>query len=147
MYRMAIRRFYQLYLMILFSCSTQVEPPELEVMLADTLKVNEKVLAKIFSKNNNWEIIKAYVDCEGIQDLNGIELDNEKIRGCTKELFVKNDTILIQFTPTELGPEEFGQIMVLMNKGNNEYQLVKSGFSYVVVQNKTMDDLNRIGVE
>ncbi len=133
MFQMAIKLITLLLFLSLFSCNNQVEHVELEVLVRDTVKVEEKVLVRVYSKNIDWKIIKAYFDCQDKLEPNKIDLLNETIEGCNKELFVKDDTILIQFTPAKSGYQEFGKIKALMKKGTHEYKVLESGFSYVVV--------------
>ncbi|WP_373523866.1 hypothetical protein [Aquiflexum sp.] len=131
---MVIRLIKLLILFSFFSCSSSGKRLELEVLVKDTVQVDEKVLARIYSNNSDWEIIKAYFDCEENPMSDKINVLNETIEGCVKELFVRNDTIVIQFVPAKLGPAEFGNIKVLMKKKAEEYKVLESGFNYVVVK-------------
>jgi hypothetical protein len=135
MYLTAIR-LTALFILIglLSSCSNQAGYTELEILVSDTVKIEEKVLARIYSNNSDWKIVKAYFDCE--EKLKGDKVDvlNETIEGCRKELFVRNDTVIIQFTPTKLGFNHFGKIKTLMKKRSDEFKILESDFSYIVVQ-------------
>jgi len=107
---MVIKKLLKLLpLLGLLSCGTTSKDVELEVLIKDTVNVEEKVLAKVYSNNSDWKLIKAYFDC--INDsISSIDFSNETIEGCSKDLFVKNDTVLIQFTPKKTGHQHFGRI-------------------------------------
>ena len=55
-------------------------------------------------------------------------------KGCEKELFVKNDTILIGFTPNELGVRSFDGIEVLIKDNDLNFKIVSFSFTYKVVE-------------
>lgn len=131
---MVIRLIKLLILFCFFSCGNSGGHLELEVLVKDTIEVDEKVLARIYSNSSDWKIIKAYFDCEERPVSDKVDVLNETVEGCVKELFVRNDTIIIQFIPAKLGPAEFGKIKVLMKKRPEEYKVLESGFNYIVVQ-------------
>ncbi|MFC4874291.1 hypothetical protein [Negadavirga shengliensis] len=134
MYLTVIRLIALFFLLGLFSCSNQVEYIELEVLVSDTVKIEEKVLARIYSNNSDWKIVKAYFECEDKLKADKVDALNETIEGCSKELFVRNDTVIIQFTPTKLGLNDFGKIKTLMKKGSDKFKVLESDFSYIVIQ-------------
>ncbi len=129
-----IRNVVFAILFCFFSCSDSTQIIELEYMVKDTVKVDEKVLAKVYSNNSDWKIAKAYFDCDQNNGLGKINKIDESIYGCRKELFIRDDTVLIQFTPTKLGYFNFGKITALLKNGQNGFQVLETDFSYLVVK-------------
>ncbi|TDQ18579.1 hypothetical protein DFQ04_0381 [Algoriphagus boseongensis] len=105
---------------------------ELEILKNDTVSINEDVLVRIYTSEKNWKIVKAYFDCNISFDQEKVDESKESIEGCQKELFVLNDTILIQFNPTKTGLNNFGEIKALVKNTENEFKILKSDFSYFV---------------
>ncbi|MCE7057191.1 hypothetical protein LZF95_21095 [Algoriphagus sp. AGSA1] len=114
-----------------FSCDNNDEVV-LEFVIKDENIVDEELIAKAFLNRNNWEIVNAYFDCESPKMIN-YSKDKEGINGCEKELFVKNDTIYIGFTPTKLGVNTFDGIEVLIKSKNSNLKIVSGSFNYNVV--------------
>lgn len=115
---------------IFFSCKKK-DDVALKVVLNDENLVNKELVAKVFLTNHNWEIVHAYFDC-GNQML--INFPEEKIQGCEKELFVKNDTIFIGFTPNETGMRSFDGIEVLIKDKDLNLRIVSFSFNYKVAE-------------
>ena len=76
-----------------------IDEPDIEIVHKDTFDSGQKHLVKIFSKDEQWKIIKGYFDCDSLSSLD-IDKDREVVIGCDKELFINNDTVLIQFIPS-----------------------------------------------
>jgi hypothetical protein len=127
-----LKSFLLSVLIGLSACSHSSHEPRLEVWAPDTVKANEKVLVQIYSVEPEWKVTKAYFDCTN--DL--VNVQNETIEGCSKALFVEQDTILIEFTPTKLGRIKFPEIKVLLKRGTNDFSVLETGFDYVVVGDK-----------
>jgi len=134
MYLIIIRLIYLIFFISIVSCRNSSPQLDLNVLINDTVNVNEKVIAKIYPNDRNWNIIKAYFDCENNLKSNKINILDETVDGCTKELFVRNDTIIIQFVPSKVGVGEFGQIKALMKRGKDEFKVLESDFNYIVIQ-------------
>ena len=101
-------------------------------MVEDTIRKNEKTLIKIFSKNMEWGIVKAYFDCD-ITSNQYVDTIHGEIAACDKKLFVRNDTVLIQLTPANNGRKKFQAVKILLKgKTRNEYGIIDTTFHYFV---------------
>lgn len=127
-----LKWFFLLLLLGLTSCTLSSHEPRLEVLAPDTVRVDQKVLVRIYSLEPDWKVNKAYFDCTN--DL--VNVQNETIEGCTKALFVEQDTIMIEFTPTKLGQIKFPKIKVLLKRGTNDFSVLETGFEYFVLGDK-----------
>lgn len=79
------------------------------------------------------KVTKACFDCTKCSKPNLVNVQNETIKGCSKALFVEQDTILIEFTPSKLGKIKFPEIRVLLERGANDFSVFETGFEYTVV--------------
>lgn len=118
----------------LSACSLSSHEPRLEVLAPDTVRVDEKVSVRIYSLEPEWKVTKAYFDCTKRPKPDVVNVKNETIEGCSKALFVEQDTILIEFTPTKVGQIKFPEIKVLLKRGINDFSVLETGFEYVVVE-------------
>lgn len=129
---------FKSYLLSLFiglsACSPSGHEPRLEVWAPDTVRVDERVSVRIYSVEPEWKVTKAYFDCTNRPKPDLVNVQNETIEGCSKALFVEQDTILIEFTPTKLGKIRFPEIKVLLKRGTNDFSVLETGFEYVVVE-------------
>jgi hypothetical protein len=128
-----IFKSYLLFLFIgLSACSLRHQKPRLEVLAPDTVKIDKKALVRIYSLEPEWKVSKAYFDCINLPKPALVNVQNETIEGCAKALFVEQDTILIEFTPTRLGQIKFPEIKVLLKRGANDFSVLETGFEYIV---------------
>ena len=129
---------FKSYLLSLFiglsACTLSSHEPRLEVLAPDTVRVDEKVSVRIYSVEPEWKVTKAYFDCTKRPKPDLVNVQNETIEGCSKALYVEQDTILIEFSPTKLGKIKFPEIMVLLKKGTYDFGVLQTGFEYVVVE-------------
>lgn len=129
---------FKSYLLSLFiglsACSPSCHEPRLEVWAPDTVRVDERVSVRIYSVEPEWKVTKAYFDCTNRPKPDLVNVQNKTIEGCSKALFVEQDTILIEFTPTKLGKIRFPEIKVLLKGGTNDFSVLETGFEYVVVE-------------
>lgn len=129
-----LKWFFLLLLLGLTSCTLSGHEPRLEVWAPDTVRVDERVSVRIYSVEPEWKVTKAYFDCTNRPKPDLVNVQNETIEGCSKALFVEQDTILIEFTPTKLGEIRFPEIKVLLKRGTNDFSVLETGFEYVVVE-------------
>ena len=88
-----------------------MDDPKIEIISADTIGIGEPFLAKIFLADSDYKLIDAYFDCETVQNPTVDTVVNttnkrKRLDGCTKGLFVDNDTIFISFTPSLPGQKK-----------------------------------------
>ncbi len=96
---------------IISSCSKSQKGNDLIVInKTDYALIGEKYCVKIYPKNRNVEIKKAYIQCEKKE----VDVTDYKIIGCSKQLLVKNDTISIFFAPKLSGKKIFEKISLVL---------------------------------
>lgn len=127
---------FLLLLLGLTSCTLSSHEPRLEMLAPDTVRVDQKVLVRIYSLEPEWKVTKAYFDCTKRPKPDLVNVQNETIEGCSKTLFVEQDTILIEFTPTKVGKIKFPEIKVLLRKDANYFNVIETGFEYFVLGGK-----------
>ncbi len=132
------RYVFSVLVIFLLSCSgkqqkrNSIEKLEVNILVEDTIRKNEKTLIKIFSKYTEWGIAKAYFDCD-ITSNQYVDTIHWGIAACDKELFVRNDTVLIQLTPTSKGGKKFEAVKILLRgKTTNAYGIIDTTFHYSV---------------
>jgi hypothetical protein len=118
---------------VVFSCvGSKNDSVNLLVSNIKPVNIGEELTVEIYLDNSDWEIIKAYFDCENNQELDVI---NKSITGCDKELFLENDTIFIGFRPTVTGRKKFSPITVLAENKIRELKILNTSFEYEVMEN------------
>lgn len=125
-------RFLLLLLLGVTSCTLSSHEPRLEVLAPDTVRVDQKVFVRIYSLEPEWKVTKAYFDCTKLPKPDLVNVQNETIEGCSKALFVEQDTIMIEFTPTKLGKIKFPEIKVLLKNEGDNFSVCEVGFAYFV---------------
>jgi hypothetical protein len=111
--------------------------PTVKLLTPDTINVNEKFQAKIFLSDKNYELIAAYFDCQLVNNptvdtVINTKNDYKRLDGCKKGLFVKNDTILIEFMAVAAGKKKFEEITILTSDQNRIFRTQICTFDYYV---------------
>jgi hypothetical protein len=119
---------------------TPLDNPKIEIISPDTIILGEPFFAKIFLADNNYKLIDAYFDCKTVDNPTVDTVVNtidklKRLDGCTKRLFVGNDTILISFTPAVPGQKTFEEITVLTRDNERIFRTQKYTFDYYVAEN------------
>lgn len=116
-----------------------IEDLKVERISPDSITVGEPFLAKIFITDKDYRLIDAYVECTTIENPTVDTAANpankrKRLDGCTKGLFVHNDTIFISFTPSLPGQKAFEEITLLTKDSNQVFRTQKYTFDYYVVK-------------
>ena len=118
----------------------QLDDPKIEILSADTIGIGEPFLAKIFLADSDYKLIDAYFDCKTVENPTVDTVVNttnkrKRLDGCTKSLFVDNDTIFISFTPSVPGQKTFEEITLLTRDNERIFGTQKYTFDYYVAEN------------
>jgi len=113
--------------------------PSVELLAPDTIEVNEKFKAQIYLGDKNYRLIAAYFDCQLVANPTVDTVvytanDYKRLDGCKKELFVKNDTIRIEFQPTTSGIKTFSEITILTLDKEQIFRTQNYSFRYYVAE-------------
>ncbi|MDP2041070.1 MAG: hypothetical protein Q8S14_00985 [Algoriphagus sp.] len=96
-----------------------------------SIQKGKEFVAKMYSTDPLLEIVNAVVECDDFSKIDSISF---KIQRCTKELFIKNDTVFLAFTPTVTGEFLFENINLVSNrKGDSTIGIQKVELKYKVV--------------
>lgn len=107
------------------------EDGSMRVIYPKSIQKGKEFVAKMYSIDPSIEMVNAVVDFDDISKIDSISF---KIRGCTKELFIKNDTVYLAFTPTVRGGGLFKNIsLVSKTKGDATLGIQKVELKYEVV--------------
>ncbi|GMQ29018.1 MULTISPECIES: hypothetical protein [Cyclobacteriaceae] len=109
-----------------------IEPVLMKAISPDTVEIGELIDVKVFLSQPNFKIVDASFDCE-VSDMSLADTTNNKIIGCSKGLFVENDTVRIQFNVGgDFGEKDFPEIVILSKGDDNVYRYHKGTFNYFV---------------
>ena len=96
-----------------------------------SIQKGKEFVAKMYSTDPSLEIVNAVVECDDFSKIDSISF---KIQGCTKELFIKNDTVFLAFTPSFTGEFLFENINLISNrKGDATIGIQKVELKYNVI--------------
>ena len=113
---------------------------KIQIISPDTITVGEPFLAKIFLRGRDYKLIDAYFDCKTVENPTVDTVVNtpnkrKRLDGCTKGLFVDNDTLFISFTPSVAGRKKFEEITLLTRDKEKIFRTEKYTFDYYVAEN------------
>jgi hypothetical protein len=114
--------------------------PEIGILLPDSVKVGDELVAKIFLQEEDVQLVDAYYACQSVENPTVdtlIETSNmvKRLDGCTKRLMVSHDTIRIGFRPSKPGVRTFEQITILTRDKERVFRTQAFTFDYKVVEN------------
>ena len=98
---------------------------------SDSVLLGEEFLIKVFLDTPTFEIINAFVDCSDTP-IPAVDTISYQVIGCTKSLFVKDDTGHIGFKPQKVGEGSFPSITILTRDSERIYRTFNYSFSYKV---------------
>ena len=109
------------------------QAPVIKRISPDSVSTGNEFLAEIFIADSTLKITNAFFECQPVQ-VPAVDTVTHKVRGCTKQLLIRNDTIFIGFRPTETGLKEFPVITILTMDDDNIFRTFDYRFQYVVTQ-------------
>ncbi len=130
------------FVILFFICACARKPDHRNLILTklkfdnlgdDTIKISQKATFRLVLNDHNLKIKKAYFDCTIESDLQ-IDEVNYVLSNCIKELFINQDTIIIQLTPTAVGKKKFQEITVLAVDENDFISIHQGSFEYFVLE-------------
>lgn len=98
----------------------------------DSITIGQEFRAAIYLAKKEPRIVEAYFDCESVNDAS-VDTLTFHVSGCSKKLFIQNDTVLIGFRPAKEGEIEFPRITLLTVDKNRIFRTVNYSFTYKVV--------------
>lgn len=98
----------------------------------DSITIGQEFRAVIYLTEKEPRIVEAYFDCESVSDAS-VDTLTFDVSGCSKKLFIQNDTVLIGFRPAKEGEIEFPRITLLTVDRNRIFRTVNYSFKYKVV--------------
>ena len=110
-----------------------INAPVINTISPDSVIVGEELLVKIFIQEPNLKIVEAFFDCQSVPTV-AVDTTTFKVRGCTKKLFIRSDTIAIGFRPTEIGVQNFPMITILTRDKEKIFRTYDYSFKYRVVR-------------
>lgn len=108
--------------------------PEIRMITPESGKIGEAFLVKIFLADTTMMIADAFVGCDSVEKAS-VDTLTYKISGCKNGLIVKDDTILIGFTPTTAGLKTFPTITILTKDKEKVFRTMEYTFDYNVLIN------------
>jgi hypothetical protein len=112
----------------------KIKEPRIMKISTDSVFVGEEFLVKIFLEDADLKIVDAFFNCNPVASPT-VDTTTYKVSGCSNGLIVKNDTILIGFSPTELGVQKFPEITILTKDKESIFRTLKYSFEYKIVTN------------
>jgi hypothetical protein len=109
------------------------QAPVIKKISPDSASAGNEFLAKIFIADSSLKITDAFYKCQSVQTP-AVDTITHKVRGCTEQLLVKNDTIFIGFRPIETGLKEFPVITILTTDHDNIFRTYEYRFQYNVTR-------------
>lgn len=107
--------------------------PVIERISPDSVPTGNEFLAKIFVADSSLKITDAFYECQSVQTP-AVDTITHKVRGCTRQLLVKNDTVFIGLRPTETGLKEFPAITIVTVDHDNIFRTYEYRFQYNVTR-------------
>lgn len=98
------------------------------------VELHRKLLIKIYFKERKYKILRAYIDC--LEPNREVDPISYRIKDCFKQLEIRNDTIRIVLTPTNLGKKKFEDITIVCEDQRDRISLIDTSFYYTVVVKK-----------
>jgi hypothetical protein len=84
----------------------------------------------IIPEEPNYKIMAAFFDCK---HGNNAQLDtNKKIKNCTKELVIENDSVKIYLEPAKIGSNKFEDLTLLLKDQESNYSYIDTTFYFKV---------------
>ena len=118
---------------------TTIIDPTVQIIASDSIRAGDTFLAKVFLDDKHYQLIDAYFDCVEVRQPTvdtafNASNNRKKLDGCTKGLYVENDTIYISFVPSAPGKHTFIEITILTRDTEKIFRTLKYKFHYVVVE-------------
>jgi len=116
----------------------------LTVKKSDTAYLDKEYMITIYPKGKKIQIKRAYFDC--FNQNRKLNPETYRIEGCSKQLYVINDTVKIVFKPGETGDKVFDNInLVVKNSTDNTVSIMDTSVQYYVA-NTRVDSTPQPGI-
>ena len=105
-------------------------PIEPDVLIPDTIKANEEVIARIVISNPNFDLVNVFYKCD-ISSESLIDTSDYSVNNCKMTVPTRTDTIYFAFKPTKPGASEISDVLVAISKDSDNifrYHPVKFSF-------------------
>ena len=109
------------------------QAPVIKSIYPDSVSRGNEFLARIFIADTSLKIVNAFFACQTVQ-MPTVDTATLQVKGCSKQLLVKNDTIFIGFRVTETGLKQFPAITLLTVDHENIFRTDRYQFQYNVTQ-------------
>lgn len=106
--------------------------PKVSKKSLDSVMSGEEFVVRIFLENSNLNLVEAFIDCDSTENPM-IDTVTFKVSGCSKKLFVEDDTIYIGLRNSEPGKHSFPMITILTRDEHRIFRTCSYSFKYTVV--------------
>lgn len=108
-------------------------PCKITIVKDQHMVKDKETCIRLVPDRNNFRIVKAYYECkkEKIREYDTI---NKRIKNCTDELLLEDDSVRIYFAQPEIGKFKFGNITLLLKDDLENLYFIDTTFFYDVVQ-------------
>lgn len=100
----------------------------LRVQVKGELKTENEICALAYFDNSKYKILQGYGDCS-MDSITGIDKKENKIIGCYKRVFIKDDTIKLCLMPADTGLFKFPSIQILFSDNEGNYFVADTSFT------------------
>jgi hypothetical protein len=109
------------------------EPVKVITVGKDTVKSGERAYFRTYLNSPDYELLRAYFHCQ-VNNESLIDTSTFEVNNCGKQLVVRNDSVIIEFTAGVPGIHNFLEMILISQDNQGIFRYHKSTFDYLATE-------------